>query len=57
MKIKSWLKKFFVGMIKNGCCHSGNGTLKLAVSQEWIEWKNFACWCKFMKTEFLGGHG
>ena len=34
MEIKSWLKKIAVGMVKNGCGHSGPSTLKLAVSQK-----------------------
>ena len=37
MKIKILLKNIGVGMIKNGCGHSGRGTLKLTVSQEAIK--------------------
>ena len=36
MEIKSWLKNIGVGMVKNGCGHSGPSKLKLAVSQEGI---------------------
>ena len=35
MQIKMWLGFFGVGMIKNGCSQSGDGTLKLTVSEEW----------------------
>ena len=40
-------------MVKNGCSHSGHGTLKLTLSQEWIDGMNwfFACRWKFMKAE------
>ena len=31
-KIKSWLKNFLVGIVKNGCGQCSHGTLKLAVS-------------------------
>ena len=40
-------------MVKNGCGFFGLGTLKSAVSQEWIDeisWF-FACWYKFRKAE------
>ena len=30
-------ESFWVGMVKNGCDHFYHGTLKLIVSQEWIE--------------------
>ena len=36
MEIKSWLKNIGVGMVRNGCGHSGLTTLNLAVSQEGI---------------------
>ena len=36
MEIRSWLKNIGVGVVKNGCGHSGLRTLKLAVSQEGI---------------------
>ena len=42
---KSWLKIYWVGLVKNGCGQSGLGTLKLTVSQNWtdeITWF-FAC--------------
>ena len=40
-------------MARNGYGQSGHGTLKLAVSQEWIDGMNwfFACWCKFRKAK------
>ena len=45
-KIKSWLKNIGVGLVKNGCGYSGLRTLKLAVSQEWINGANWflVCW-------------
>ena len=40
-------------MVKNKCDQSGHETLKLTVSQEWIDGMNwfFAYWCKFRKAE------
>ena len=42
-------------MLKNGCGQSVQGTLKLAVSQEWIDGMKwfFACLCKFRKAKCL----
>ena len=42
MQIKLRLKFFGVGMVKNGFCQngfgqSGDGTLKLTVSEEWTD--------------------
>ena len=56
MKIKSLLKISWVGMVKSGCDHSCHMSLKLAVSQEWIDGVNwfFACWYKFRKRNLLG---
>ena len=36
MEIKSSLKNIGVGVVKNGCGHSGLRTIKLAVSQKGI---------------------
>ena len=46
-------QKFLVGMIKNGCSQSSHETLKLTVSQEWIDGANwfFGCWCTFRKAK------
>ena len=46
IEIKSWLKNIGVGMVKNGCGHSGLRTLKLAVSQEGINGVSWflVCW-------------
>ena len=41
MKIKSWLKNIAVGLVKNERGHSGLRTLKVAVSQEVINRKNW----------------
>ena len=40
-------------MARNGCGQSGHGTLKLAVSQEWIDAMNWflACWWKFKEVK------
>ena len=35
-KVKFWSIIIWVEMVKNGCGRSGNETLKLNVSQEWI---------------------
>ena len=37
MQIKMWLKIFAVGMVENGCGQSGDGTVKLTISQEWTD--------------------
>ena len=62
MKIKSWLKIFWLGMFKNGCDLSGLWTLKLIGSEEWADGINrfFAWWYKFIQKlleNFCGGHG
>ena len=45
MEIKSWLGNIGVGMVRSGCGHSGHRTLKLAVSQEGINGRNwFLVW-------------
>ena len=31
------MKILGVGMVKNGCGHSGHGTLKLTVSEKWTD--------------------
>ena len=43
----------WVGMVRNGHGLPGHGTLKLTVSQEWIDGMNwfFACWWKFRKAK------
>ena len=45
MEIKSWSKNIGVGLVKNGCGHSGLRTLKLAVSQEGINLINWFLVC------------
>ena len=37
MQIKRYLEIFGVGMVKNGYGQSGDGTLKLTVSEEWTD--------------------
>ena len=37
---QSWSKKFWMGMARNGCDQSDHETLKLVVSQEWIDGMN-----------------
>ena len=51
MKIN--LKVLGVGMVKNGCGQSCDGTLKLTVSEEWTDGINwfFACWYRFTKSK------
>ena len=53
MEIKSWLINIGVGVVKNGCGHSGLRALKLAVSQEAINGINWflVCWYKFRNAE------
>ena len=52
-KIKSWLKIFWLGIVKNGFDPSGLWTLKLTVSEEWTDGINcfFACWYRFTKIK------
>ena len=40
-------------LVKNGCGLLGLGTIKSAVSQEWIDEMSwfFACWYKFSKAK------
>ena len=40
-------------MVKNGCCQSDQGTLKLTLFQEGTDGIDcsFACWYKFRKAE------
>ena len=47
--IESWSNNFWLGMGRNGRGQSGHGTLRLTVSQKWIDGMNwyFVCWCKF----------
>ena len=47
------LKVTVMGLVENGHDLSSHGTLKSAVSQEWMDELNwfFACWCKFRKTK------
>ena len=51
--MKSWLKLFWLGMVKNGCGQSSHRNLKLTVSQKWKDGVNwfFACWYKSRKTK------
>ena len=51
LKIKSWLKLFWLGMVKSRCNQSGLWTLKVIVSGEWTDRINwcFACWYKFIQ--------
>ena len=46
------MKKVWLDIVKNGDGKSGHGSLKLALSQEWIDRMNwfFACWHKFRKA-------
>ena len=42
-----------VGVVKNGCGQSCDGTLKLTFSEEWTNEMNwfFACWCRFITVK------
>ena len=52
IQIKSCLKIFRVGMVKNGCGQSGDGTVKLTVSKEWTDGINhFIYWYWFRKIK------
>ena len=41
--IDSWLRIFGVNTVKNGCGQSGDGTLKLTLSEEWTDGRNYFC--------------
>ena len=58
MRINCWLNILREGMVKDGCGHSGHRTLKLAVSQEWMDGINWfsACWYKLRKAKFNFSH-
>ena len=64
-QIRRWLKFLGVSMVKNGCCQSGDGTLKLTVSEEWTDGIYKLSFCmvrhdhknKKLIKDFLGGHG
>ena len=47
------IKNFWMGIARNRCGQSGHRTLKVAVSQEWIDGVDwfFAWWCKFRKAK------
>ena len=47
------LKILGVGVVKNACGQSGDGTLKLTLSEEWTNGINwfFACWCRFITVK------
>ena len=47
------LKILGVGVVKNGCGQSCDGTLKLTFSEEWTNGMNwfFACWCRFITVK------
>ena len=51
MKIS--MKVLGVGMVKNRCGQSCDGTLKLTISEEWTDGINwfFACWYRFRKIK------
>ena len=46
-KLKGAWKSFGKGLVKYRCGQSGDGTLKLIVSEEWTLF--FACWYRFTK--------
>ena len=52
-KIKSGLKIFWLGMVKNGYGQSGLWALKFTISQEWSDGINwfFACCYRFTKIK------
>ena len=49
-KFKSYFNNFYIVLVRNG---HGLGTLKFAVSQEWIDKMSwfFSCWYKFRKAK------
>ena len=53
MQIKGTLKILAVGVVKNGCGQSWDGTLKLTLFEEWTNGINwfFACWCRFIRIK------
>ena len=55
------IENFWMGMFKNGCGQSGHRTLKLTVSQKWVDGINWffpRCTNSGMLIQwFLGGNG
>ena len=47
IKIKTWWERFWLGMVKNVSSHFGHETLKLVLSQKWINW--------LFANDFFGG--
>ena len=52
-QVKWWLKILGLGLFKNGSGQSGDGTLKLNVSEKWIDGINwyFTCWYVITKIK------
>ena len=55
--MKSCSKYFWVCMVKNGCDQFSHGTLKLTVSQEWMNGMNWVLVCLKLFHWFLSGCG
>ena len=51
-KLKGLSKRFWLGFVRNWSGQSGLGTLKLAVSQEWIDGINWFFACQFKLSNF-----
>ena len=49
-KIWTWLKVFWLGMVKNGCDQSAHKTLILALSQKWTDGINWF-FCKLVQIQ------
>ena len=54
-QIKSWMKIFGAGMVKNGCGYSDDRILKFTVTEELTEGINWFFACLYMIQTFLGG--
>ena len=50
---KSWLKNFWMAVVRNGFGWAVHRALKLTRSQEWIDRMKsfFACWCRLRKAK------
>ena len=53
MQVRRTLKILGVGVVKNECGQSCDGTLELTLSEEGTNWINwfFACWCRLITVK------
>ena len=50
-QLKRWLKILGLSFVKNGCGQSGDGTLKLTLSEKWTDGINWFFACSYRSTK------